>query len=320
MLERNLIMNASYRFQALMLEDLSPGGGRIGPMVVWRLMKWLGQAISVTQLLMKVGLQPPTAILEDEKFVSEAGNRSYIASIFRQDLIWFVDYLQSTGEDALTKSFQRYKQTVQVLLPQYTVETATVDGHGPTQTALKTTFPGLGIQECKLHVQRSLNADLITYGRANQEVKQEWLQKIGDDTWSALDTSTSLQQFSQRIRRLRERVVDAPLLAARMRKIFNKRRLLMQHLKTPDAEVTSTSLDQSFKWLNRKYFQMQSFMSEVGATAFANAWAIARNFWRFMPGSKRAGQSPVEINGGNLSGKGWLQVVSLCVYGVFQQA
>ena len=320
LLEYNLIMSLGYRFQSILLEDLSPGGRRMAPMVAWRLMKWLGNAIPVATILMKVGLIPPSSILEDEKFVSEAGHRSYIAAIFRSDLIWWIEYIQSTDEATMTNAFLGYKQTVQLLLPEYTVDSATVDGHTPTQAGLTTTFPGLGLQECRLHAQRSLNADIVTYGRANPEVKPERLQRIGDDTWNALATSTSLQQFSQRIRRLREQVVDAPLLESRMKKIFKKRNRLMQHLKTPDVETTSTSLDQAFKWLNRKYVQMQSFMSDAGASAFANAWAIARNFWRFMPGAKRAGQSPVEINGADLSGKAWLEVVNLCSYGVFCQA
>jgi len=61
-------------------------------------------------------------------------------------------------------------------------------------------------------------------------------------------------------------------------------------------------------------------MSEGGGIAFSNAWGIARNFWRFMKGAKRAGKSPVEIDGLDLSGHPWLEVVNLCAYGAFQRA
>lgn len=134
-----------------------------------------------------------------------------------------------------------------------------------------------------------------------------------------MTTSTSLSQFSQRIRRLRETLDGDTLLTTRMDKLMAARHRLMAYLTVKTTSTTSVPLDQSFKWLNRKYFQMQSLMSRLGGEAFTNAWAIARNFWRFMKGSKRAGQSPVEIHGFDLSGRPWLEIVNLCAHGSFCQ-
>jgi hypothetical protein len=99
LLEYNLVMNVSYRFQGQILGDLNPELAGTTPMSLWRLMTWLGRAIPVTDLLQRLGMKPPTAFLEDEKFVSEAGHQTYIAAITHQDVIWWVAYLQATDEE-----------------------------------------------------------------------------------------------------------------------------------------------------------------------------------------------------------------------------
>lgn len=320
LLEYNVIMNVSYRFQSRMLEHLSPTGTDVFPMSLWRLMKWLGTAIPVTALLLKLGLEAPTVFLEDEKFVSEAGHQTYIAALFQNDIVWYIKYLQSTDTQSMTQALLEYKATVQAVQPEYAPEVATVDRHAPTQAALAAVFPGIAFLECHLHAQRSVNRDLATFRRLNPETPEEDIDYIGTGTWAALTESTSVDEFVRRIELLKTRLNGEPVLTARMDKLIARREHLMQHLKTPSASKTSTPIDQVFKWLDRKFFQMQSFMSETGAAAFANAWAIARNFWRFMKGAKRAGQSPVELAGCDLSGKPWLELVNLCAYGSYSQA
>ena len=321
LLEYNLVMNVSYRFQARMLQDLNPELATLAtPMALWRLMQWLGTAMPVTNLLLKLGLTPPTAFIEDEKFVSEAGHQTYIAAIVREDVIWWCVYLQATDEATLTAALQVFKGQVQRCLPRYAPRLALTDGNAPAQAALRNTFTSLSIQECLLHAQRKVNTDLATYRRKHPEATEEFMESIRTRIWNALSTSTSLYQFSQRLRRIRESLKGDPLMTARIKKLMARRDRLMEHLRRRGVPTTSVLLDQKFKWLDRKYFQMQSLMSEAGGRAFANAWAIARNFWRFMTGAKRAGRSPVEIAGLNLSSHPWLEVVNLCAYGAFQRA
>lgn len=320
LLEYNLIMDVSYRYQARMLQDLNPELANTAPMTLWRLMKWLGFAIPVTELLLKLGLKPPTAFIEDEKFVSEAGHQTYIAAIIKKDVIWWAAYLQATDESTLTAMFQIFKVQVQRSFPRYEPRLALTDGHAPAQAALRNTFTSLSIQECLLHIQRKVNTDLATYRRKHPEVTEAFLKSTSTRIWKALTTSRNLYEFSQRLRRVRESLNGDPLMTGRINKVMAKRDRLMEHLGRRDVPTTSVLLDQKFKWLNRKYAQMQSFMSDLGGRALANAWAIARNFWRYMKGAKRAGQSPVEIEGVNLSGHTWLEVVNLCAYGAFAQA
>lgn len=320
LLEYNLIMNISYRYQARILENNNPELANTAPMAMWRLMFWLGSAIPVTTLLLKLGLKPPTAFIEDEKFVSEAGHQTYIAAIIRKDVIWWTAYLQATDESTLTEAFQVFKAQVQRFFPRYEPRLALTDGHAPAQGGLCNTFPSLSIQECLGHIQRKVNTDLATYRRKHPEATEEFLESTSTRVYDAITKSKSVSQFSQRLRRVRESLNGDPLMTGRINKVMAKRDLLTEHLRRRDAPTTSVEIDQKFKWLDRKYFQMQSLMSEAGGWAFANAWAIARDFWHFMRGAKRAGKSPVEIAGLDLSGHPWLEVVNLCAYGAFQRA
>jgi hypothetical protein len=320
LLEYNLVMNVSYRFQGQILKDLNPELTGTGPMTLWRLMAWLGSAMPVPALLLRLGLKPPTAFIEDEKFVSEAGHQTYIAAISKDDVIWWTAYLQATDEVTLTAAFQGFKAQVQLYFPRYTPRLALTDGYAASQAALRTTFPSLSIQECLLHIQRTVNRDLATYRRQHPEASEEFLESISNRIWEAITTSTSASQFSQRLRRVREDLGGDRLMTGRINKIIAKRAVLTEHLHRRDVPTTSVELDQKIKWLERKYYQMQSLMSEFGGRAFANAWAIARNFWHFMPGAKRAGKSPIEIAGVDLSGRPWLEVVNLCAYGAFGRA
>lgn len=319
-LEYNLIMNISYRYQARILGNNNEELANTAPMALWRLMSWLGTAIPVTTLLLQLGLKPPTAFIEDEKFVSEAGHQTYIAAIIKDDVIWWTAYLQATDEPTLTAAFQIFKAQVQHFFPRYQPRLALTDGHGPAQGGLRTTFPSLSIQECLGHIQRRVNTDLATYRRKHPEATAEFLESTSTRIWDALTTSKSVSEFSQRLRRVRESLNGDPLMTGRINRVMEKRDRLTEHLRRRDVPTTSVEIDQKFKWLDRKYFQMQSLMSEGGGAAFSNAWAIARNFWRFMPGAKRAGKNPVETVGLDLSGHPWLELVNLCAYGAFQRA
>lgn len=320
LLEYNLVMNVSYRFQGQILKDLNPELAGTAPMTLWRLMAWLGRAIPVTTLLLKLGLKPPTAFLEDEKFVSEAGHQTYIAAITHQDIIWWAAYLQTTDEVSLSDAFAGYKKAVRGYFPRYVPRVALTDGYKPSQAALVNTFSNIAIDECVLHAQRQVQTDLATYRRRHPEIPEEFIESAGTRVWKALSESRNLYQFSQRLRRVRESFKGDPLMVGRIDKLMRRRQRLTEHLRRRGVPQTSVGIDQKFKWLNRKYVQMQSFMSNLGGTAFANAWAVARNFWRFLKGAKRAGRSPVEIGGVDIGSHPWLEVVNLCAFGAYGQA
>lgn len=78
----------------------------IAPLVLWRLVQWLGQ-LSPAQLNLALGVEPPDIIIEDEKHAHQRGQKSYtqytrscIPLVYapKEALIWWVDYLQSVSE------------------------------------------------------------------------------------------------------------------------------------------------------------------------------------------------------------------------------
>jgi hypothetical protein len=83
---------------------------------------------------------------------------------------------------------------------------------------------------------------------------------------------------------------------------------------------TTTALDQLFKFLDRKLCSMQTLREGSHARATVNASAIVRNFWRYLPGAKWAGQSPVELGGVDLKGPPWLQLVNVLSMSAWSQA
>lgn len=160
-----------------------------------------------------------------------------------------------------------------------------------------------------------MRTDLATYRGRHPGIPEDFVKSTGTRIWKALAESKSLYQFSQRLRRVRESLNGDPLMTRRVDKLMRRRQKITEHLRRRGVPKTSVGLDQKFKWLDGKYFQTRSFMSELGGKAFANAWAIARNFWRFLTGAKRAGRSPLEISGVGLDGHPWLEVVNLRAFG-----
>ena len=247
LLEYNLIMDVSYRHQVCILGNNNPELANTAPMALWRLMSWLGSAIPVTTLLLKLGLKPPTAFIEDEKFVSEAGHQTYIAAISKGDVIWWTAYLQATDEPTLTAAFQIFKEQVHAFFPRYEPRVALTDGHAPTQAGLHNTFPSLAIQECLGHIQRKVNTDLATYRRKHPEATEEFLESTSTRVWEALTTSKSVSEFSQRLRRVRESLNGDLLMTGRINKVMAKRDRLTEHLRRRGVPTTSVEIDQKFK-------------------------------------------------------------------------
>jgi len=125
--------------------------------------------------------------------------------------------------------------------------------------------------------------------------------------------------FAQRLRRLPEVFRTDPVLQKRSASLQRKKQRLTAWTTKP-LPKTTTALDQLFKFLDRKLCRMQTLHESISARAMVNAWAIVRNFWRYLPGAKRAGQSPVEIAGADLKGIPWLQVLNLFTMGAWGQA
>ena len=326
MMVQLFITEDSYRMagvsQALAIDTLQSGtwaaleaGSEraIAPMVLWRLVQWVGK-LSPAQLNLALGVEAPEYILADEKHTRQNGERTYVPMIyeFQVALIWWIDYLDSVSEEALAASFERFKALDDRLSHILGV---TVDGWEPTQKALLSAFEEVTLAECHLHATIKLGTHLATYKRqrkaAGQSVSEAEEQQIRAAFLRVLEAPTP-EAYQEALEDLPE-AFAAESLASRKHSLQAKQALFQAWTTDDKLARTSTALDQCMKFLNRKQDNMQTFHTDKSASCTLNAWALTRNCWRFLKGAKRAGQSPLELAGACFHDIPWMQWVNLAL-------
>lgn len=283
----------------------------ISPMALWRLVQWMGQ-LSPAQLNLALGVDPPTHIIEDEKHVKECGEKAYVPMVYapKEALIWWIDYVESVSEEALRNSLERFKAISERLTH---IIGATVDGWDPAQNALRKAFPGITLAECQFHALLKLGLHLATFKRRRKAIGQPISEQEEDlirQAFMRVLRAPTGEAYQEALDELPD-VFDQDPLASRKDSLIAKQALFQAWATDDKLAVVSTPLDQCMKFLNRKQDNMQTFHGPDSGLATVNAWAITRNCWRFLKGAKRAGLSPVELAGADLSGIPWMQLVNL---------
>ncbi len=163
-----------------------------------------------------------------------------------------------------------------------------------------------------MHAKKRMSKALRIIKRNNPSITEEELTEIKESHDQILEAE-SRASYSQRLRRFREKFGHLPEVAKRCRSLKEKLPMFLAYLFFPllGLPKVSTLLDQLIKFFDRKFFIMQTFRAFESAKKTVQAFAIVRNFWRYMPGAKRAGMSPVEIAGADLQGIPWLEFVNL---------
>lgn len=283
----------------------------IDPRALWGLVQWVGQ-LSPAQLNLALGVEPPSHIIEDEKHVTQNGERAYVPIVYapKEALIWWIDYIQSVSADALQASLERFKALSDRLSH---ISGATVDGWDAAQEALKAAYPGITLQECLLHATLKLTLHLATYKRrckaAGQPLSEQEETRIYQAFVKVLQAPTP-DAYQKALDELPEAFNQEPL-ASRKESLREKQALFQAWITDDRLAVVTTALDQCMKFLNRKQDNMQTFHGEKSGLATVNAWAITRNCWRFLKGAKRAGLSPLELAGADFNDIPWMQLVNL---------
>jgi hypothetical protein len=316
LLEIALVMNVSYRQTNIILGYACPT--TFAPAVYGRLILWLGTRMPVTRVLLRLRLPPPRYIITDEKFTDEAGRRTYVTAMVQQELLWAIDDVEQSDEETLKAFYQAFLTEVHAVDPDYRLRGALQDGWQPAQKALQGVCPQVVLGECHLHAQRRMAQALVEYHKQHPEVSPAELQALQAQHDHVL-AAPRLFTFAQRLRRLPEVFRTDPVLQKRYASLQRKKQRFTAWTTKPLSKTT-TALDQLFKFLDRKLCSMQTLREGSSARATVNAWAIVWNFWRYLPGAKRAGQSPVELAGADLKGLPWLQVLNLLTMGVWIQA
>ncbi|MDP2106055.1 MAG: DUF6431 domain-containing protein [Desulfobulbaceae bacterium] len=286
-------------------------GVSIEPRALWGLAQWMGQ-LSPAQLNLAFGIEPPTHIIEDEKHLTQNGEKAYAPIIYapQEALIWWIDYIQSVSSEALQDSFERFK----TLSERFSnIVGATVDGWDAAQEALRLAFPGMTLQECLFHATHKLGVYLATYKRqckaAGRPISAQEEEAIFQSFVNVLYAPTQ-EAYELALQALPDAFNQGPL-ASRKQSLQTKQALFQAWLTDKRLALVTTALDQCMKFLNRKQDNMQTLRGEKSGLATMNAWAITRNCWRFLKGAKRAGLSPIELAGANLASIPWMQWVNL---------
>jgi hypothetical protein len=311
-LEINLVMTSSYRHTLKILEYAQGVQLAWNPERMLHIVHWLSDLLPLPCVLLRLGLTPPQAVLEDEKFVRENGEETYVAFLSCKEVIWWIEYLKSTDEVHLEASFRSYLAEVREFYPDYNIEGVTYDGWKPAKTAFEAVNINIVFQECHLHAKDRMSRALPLIKNAEPTLTEEQLEEIKERHDQILEAE-SRASYSQRLRRFREAFGHIAEVAKRCRSLADKLLMFLAYLFFPllGLAKVSTLLDQLIKFFDRKFFIMQTFRETESANKTVRAFAIVRNFWRYMPGAKRAGLSPVEIAGADLQGIPWLEFVNL---------
>jgi hypothetical protein len=310
LLQINLVMAGSYRYTYVIQSFGCDHHLPFNPVRILHLVHWLGSLIPLPRLLLRLGLTPPETVIEDEKFVTENGVETYVAFLAQQEVIWWIAYLDSTDELHLTETLEAFLAEVRRFFPAYNIPSATYDGWSASRAAFFAVNPHIILQECHLHARMRMSKALPMIIQEDGTVTQEQLAQIKEEHDSILDAD-SRRSYSQRLRRFRENFGHFTEVAKRCRSLKNKILMFLAFLIFPLVAKFTTVLDQIIKFFDRKFFIMQTFRVSESAKKTVRAFAIVRNFWRYMPGARRAGLSPVEIAGANLKGIPWLEFVNL---------
>jgi|GEM_PF-891574 len=286
-------------------------GVSIEPRALWGLVQWAGQ-LSPAQLNLAFGIEPPTHIIEDEKHLTQNGEKAYAPIVYapQEALIWWIDYIQSVSSEALQASFERFKALSERLSQ---IVGATVDGWDAAQEALRLAFPGMTLQECLFHATHKLGAYLATYKRQRKAAGHPISAQEEDAIFQSFVKvlyAPSQEAYELALQALPDAFNQEPL-ASRKHSLQTKQALFQAWLTDKKLALVTTALDQCMKFLNRKQNNMQTLRGDKSGLATMNAWAITRNCWRFLKGAKRAGLSPIELAGANLTGIPWMQWVNL---------
>jgi hypothetical protein len=220
-----------------------------------------------------------------------------------QGCILGVGLSDSAGTDDLTKSYAHFKEEALNLKPGYEPKTVNTDGWEHTQRAWKSLFPGITVILCFLH------AFLKIRDRCKRH--KELLSSIADRVWNIYHAET-VAQFSQRVRRLRQRaatiVID--LVREKVLGLCEKAPEFKKSFAHPHAYRTSNELDRLMNYQDRVLYSIRYFHGfRTSALLYLRSMALV---WNFHPYSTRArheglGASPFEELNGFQYHPNWLQ-------------
>ncbi len=281
------------------------------PRTLWRWVNWLGQW-SIPQVLLACGLLPPLYGVEDEKFLSQNGQKSYAVGLVdhRYDLLWWLDYVFATDEATLKTSLSSLQSQLHKADPTHYFRGITGDDWPAAKNAFRALNQHTTLAQCLLHPLLKFEDEVARYARYFN-TPQGRVKELKTAFWQIL-IAPDQASWENRLVELAEWPEFAhPILADRLKSLRAKKQGLCEHFNDPNLALTSSSIDRKFARLERKIASMQKFRTDESGKATLNAWGIVHDFRRFGPDARREGFSPVELAGLELNGLPWLQFVMI---------
>jgi len=279
------------------------------PRTLWQWFQWLGQ-FSIPQVLLACGLLPPHYAVEDEKFLSQNGHKSYGVGLVdhRYDLLWWLDYVFATDEITLKGSLQRLQTQLAKADPTHYFWGITGDDWPAAKNASRAVNPQTTLAQCLLHPMLKFEDEVVRYARYF-DTPAERVKELKTAFWQIL-VAPDQRSWESRLEALAGwPEFTHPILADRLKSLRAKKQGLCERFKDPTLALTSSAIDRKFARLERKMASMQKFRTAESGRATLNAWGIVHDFRQFGPDARREGLSPMELAGVELNGLPWLQFV-----------
>lgn len=316
LLEATLSHEMSYRGAMRQQQQLtSSGQSRPNPLhdprTLWHWVQWLGQ-FSIPQVLLGCGLLPPHYAVEDEKFLSQNGQKSYAVGLVdhRYELLWWLDYVFATDEITLKDSLATLQTQLQKADPQHYFWGITGDDWPAAKNAFRALNPQTTLAQCLLHPMLKFEDEVARYARYF-DTPAERVKELKTAFWQIL-IAPDQSSWESRLEELAKWSEFAhPILADRLKSLRAKKQGLCERFKDPNLALTSSAIDRKFARLERKMSSMQKFRTDESGRATLNAWGIVHDFRQFGPDARREGLSPAELAGVELNGLPWLQFVMI---------
>lgn len=221
----------------------------------------------------------PEHLLADEKHTRINGEKAYVTTVVAKECILGVGLAENPGTEALTRGYSHFKEEATNLAPDYKPLTFNTDGWEATRNALKALFPGVTLILCFLHAYLKI--------RDRCKRQMELFLTVKEKVWNVYKASTP-SQFSQRIRRLKEWVVnlaEGPV-KEKVLDLCAKASEFKKALDHPGAYRTSNALDRLMNHQDRLLYSMLYFHgTSVSALLRLRSMAL---IWNFHPYCSRA--------------------------------
>ncbi len=296
-----------YSFQAALESTELLGNNRVkSKQTILNWMRWFG-TLHPALVLTRANVKGSGYLQEDEGFEKEPNLRTYSVIMVDPEtlVVWHSDYVDHVDQATLTSSFEEFLNNI-----SFKINGVTKDKWQPSTRALKNVVDKLWIGYCHRHCLENFQKALNKYQnetKCSDKERKELYTKFK----KILKTSKSKINLEGKVKGLKNKAFEHPILAKRISELVNNATQYTSHNKRKGITQTTSIVDNFLKTIKRKLNAAESFRDKDWTKIFFKGVANARNFVPFTPGSKNADKSPFQLTGGETYDLPWAQVMNM---------